>query len=60
MKDSVGDRDLKKIFQIRLNLIYGCISSQLSILNSPKYFDMYMQTNKLAADIESCRLDPKE
>ena len=36
MEDVVGDRDLKRLHQIRLNFNDGYISSHCSIINSPK------------------------
>ena len=35
MEDAIGDRDLKRLHQQRLNIIYGSISSYCSIINSP-------------------------
>ena len=59
----IGDRDLKRPPQRRLNIIDGYISSYCSILNSPKHLHMIKQANKLASvicDIESDRLLEKE
>ena len=58
----VCDRALKRLPQIRINLIDGSISSYCYILNSPERLDMIKQTNNLASvlgDIESDRLGAK-
>ena len=59
MEDAVGDRDLKRLPQIRLNFIDGCISSYCSILNSSKSLEYIRQANKLACvlcGLESYRM----
>ena len=49
MEDAVGKRALKRLPQIRLNFIDGCISSYCSILNSPKQLEQIRQENRLAS-----------
>ena len=59
MEDAIGDRNLNRLPQQRLNLIDGCISSYCSILNSPERLDLIKKANKLVSvlsDIESDRL----
>ena len=59
---SIGDRDLKILYQQSLNLIDGSISSYFSILNSPERICMIKQANELASvlcDIESDCLGSK-
>ena len=46
VEDAVGDRDLKRIPQRRLNLIYGYISGYYYILNSPERLEHIRQANK--------------
>ena len=56
MDDTVGNRDLKRLPQRRLNFIDGYISSYCSILNSPKRLEQIRQANNLASvlcDLES-------
>ena len=58
IEDSVGDRSLKRLPLIRLNLIYGYISSYWYIINSPEQIDFIEQENHLASvlgDIETKR-----
>ena len=62
MEDSVSDRDLKRLPQRRLNLIYDSISSYCSIINSPGKIEHIRQANKLASilcDLESDRTREK-
>ena len=63
MEDSVGERALKRLPQIRLNFIDGYIYSYCCILNSPKRLEQIMQANKLASvmcDLDSYRIRYKE
>ena len=56
MEGSVGDRYLNRLSQIRLNLIYGSISSCCSILDLPEILEHIRQEKKLASimcDLES-------
>ena len=56
MEDAIGDRDLRRLHQRRLKLIYGSISSYQSILNSPERLCMTKQASKLESilcDIQS-------
>ena len=62
MEGAIGDKALKSLHQIRLNIIYGSISSYCYILNSPKWLYMIKQVNELASvicDIESDRIGEK-
>ena len=63
MEDSVGDRYLKRLYQRRLNLIDGYISSYYSIINSTKRLRVIKKENDLASvlcDIESDCLGAKD
>ena len=55
MEDDVGDRDLNRLPQRRLNFIDGYNLSYFSILNSPGQLEQIRQTNKLASVL--CDLD---
>ena len=59
MEDAVGNRDLKRLTHISLNLIDVSISSYFSFLYSPERLDLINQAKKFASvldDIESYRL----
>ena len=56
MEDDVGERDLKRLPQIRLNFIDGSISSYYYIINSPERLKQIRQANKLASVL--CDFDP--
>ena len=63
MEDAIGDRNLNRLPQQRLNLIDGCISSYCSILNSNERLCVIKQAKKLASvlcEIESGCLGVKE
>ena len=63
MDDAVGDRALKRLPLIMLNLIYGSISSYCSIINSPERLEQIRQAKKLASflfDLESDRMRGKD
>ena len=49
MEDAVGEMDLKRLPQRRLNFIGGSISSYCYILNSPEQLEHIRQANKLAS-----------
>ena len=49
LEDSVSDRALKRLPQIRLNSIYDSISSYCFIIDSPKRLEKIRQSNKLAS-----------
>ena len=62
MDNAVVDKALNRLSHIRLNFIYGSISSYCSILNSPKRFEQISQANKLAYvlyDLESDHMRSK-
>ena len=49
MENTVCDRALKRMSQIRLKFIDGSISIYCYIINSPKHLDKIRQVNKLAS-----------
>ena len=55
MEDSVGESNLKRLPQRRLEFIDGSISSYCSILNSTERPEHIRQANKLASAV--CDLD---
>ena len=57
MQYAVGDMDLKKVTYKMLNLIDVSISSFCNILNSPDWFDIVHQENKLAVGIADIDYD---
>ena len=62
MDSAVGDNNLKRLTQIRLNLIYGSTSSYCSIIKSSGWVDMIDQAKKLASvlgDIYSEHLESR-
>ena len=67
MEDYIGYRALKRLSQKSLpqrsqNIIYGFISSNCSILNSPKRLNIIKQANELTSvlcDIQSGRIGTK-
>ena len=63
MEYSVGDRDLKRLPQWRLDLIDGSISSYGYIIKSTGWLHIIKQANKFAStlcDIESYRIGSKQ
>ena len=63
MEDALGDRDLKRLHQRRLNCIYGYISSYCLIINSPESLEQISQAKQLSSvlcDLESDRMRQKE
>ena len=63
MEDSVGDMDLKRLPQRRLNFIDGYISSYCYILNSPERLEQIRQAKKLVhvmCDLDSNRMKENE
>ena len=63
MEDAIGDRDLKRLSQRRLNIFAGSISSYCYIINSPTGFHMIKQEKQLASvlcDIYYDRLEEKQ
>ena len=58
-ENAVGNRALKRLTQISLNLIDGSISCYCSIINPPIFLEQIRKTNKLAyvlCDLESDRM----
>ena len=49
MEDALGDRDLKRLHQRRLNCIYGYISSYCLIINSPESLEQISQAKQLSS-----------
>ena len=63
MDDAVGDRDLNRLPQRRLELIDGSISSYCSIIRYPEQVNLIKQANSMVFvldDTESDRLGAKE
>ena len=60
MEYYVGDRDLKRMPQRRLNFIGGSISSYCSILHSPERLEKMRQTKKLASVLYDLDYDSME
>ena len=63
MEDDIGDRDLERLPQRRLNIFDGSISNYFSILNSPEHLHTIKKENyfvSVICDIEYDRLGTKE